>query len=68
MKRVKWTQSNSRELYISYFDVFNHNSSMEYLEMIHEAKLYEDLYYEIYIERTTETSYWRTINKHVTLK
>ena len=46
-----WTRSNAGGLYISYFDILNHNSGVEYLEMIHEKKLYDDLYHECYQEK-----------------
>ena len=49
MNRPRWTKSNAGELYISYFDILNSNSGVEYLEMIHESELYDELYYNIYL-------------------
>lgn len=49
--RPRWTRSNAGELYISYFELLNSYSGVEYFEMIYEENLYHELYYEIYKEK-----------------
>ena len=57
LNRPRWTKSNAAELYISYFDILNSSSGVEYLDEIFRQERYNEFYWEFY---AIDTSHYQT--------
>lgn len=54
-QRPEWRETIAIELYKSYFHPLHWNSSLEYLEQLHQETIYEDKWLQTYNETSSDT-------------